>query len=254
MPDALRLAVGTLTAFRVPAPRVVDHRTATGAMLLAPVAGLLLLLPVGLVVGAARLADLSPLVQAVLGVGFLALATRALHLDGLADTADGLTASYDRERALEVMRTGDVGPAGAASLVITLGLQIACATTLLGTSTGAVLAAVAVVASRLAITCACSRGIRAARPEGLGALVAERISRPALVAAALIVGATAALASGLAGGDWWTGPAVVAAAVAAAFAVAMRVVHRIGGITGDTLGAVVEIACATSLLVAAASV
>ncbi|KNX36923.1 adenosylcobinamide-GDP ribazoletransferase [Luteipulveratus halotolerans] len=254
MPDAARLAVGTLTAFPVPAPRSVDRRTAGRAMLLAPLVAVLLLVPVAVVLMLARVVDLSPLVQAVLAVAVLALSTRALHLDGLADTADGLTASYDPERALEVMRTGDVGPAGASTLVVTLALQIACGTTLLATTSGTTVAAVAVVASRLAITFACTRGFRAARPEGLGSLVAESVSRSGLVGVALAVAALATATAGAAEAPWWSGPVVVCAALLAAATVALRVVRRIGGITGDTLGAVVEIACATTLLVAAAIV
>ena len=59
---------------------------------------------------------LPTLVTGVLAVAVLALGSRALHLDGLSDTVDGLTASYDRERSLAVMRTGTSGPAGTAAL------------------------------------------------------------------------------------------------------------------------------------------
>ena len=65
-------------------------------------------------------------VAAVLALVAAALLSRALHLDGLADLADGLTSGHDRERSLEVMRRGDTGPAGAAALVLVLGLDAAC--------------------------------------------------------------------------------------------------------------------------------
>ena len=122
--NGLRMAVGTLTAIPVPPPGPPDRRTARAAMVLGPIA----VAPVGLLaglVGWAASLMLPPLVAGVLVLGCFALGSRALHLDGLADTADGLTASYDRERALEVMRRGNSGPAGAATLVLVLLLQAA---------------------------------------------------------------------------------------------------------------------------------
>ncbi len=92
--------------------------------------------------------------------------SRAMHLDGLADTADGLAAGYDRERALEVMRRGDTGPAGAAALVLTLLVQVACLAALLTSAVGATLAGVALLASRLAPALCARLGVPAARRGG----------------------------------------------------------------------------------------
>src|SRR5205085_6995031 len=106
-----------------------------------------------------------------------ALASRGLHLDGLADTADGLASSYDRERALAVMRRGDVGPAGAATLGLVLLVQVAALADLVspGGWSAAVVPAVAVVLSRCVLALVCARGVPAARPEGLGATVASSV-------------------------------------------------------------------------------
>src|SRR3954447_10864453 len=86
--DALRLAFGTLTILPVRPPRVVDRRTAARAMVIAPGVGGLL----GLVVVAVLWllpSTVSPMLAAVLVIAMLALLTRGMHLDGLADTADG---------------------------------------------------------------------------------------------------------------------------------------------------------------------
>lgn len=252
MPDALRLAVGTLTALPVPPPGRVDRRTAARAMVLAPVAALLLLLVPAAVIAGTRALDLSPAIAATLTVIALALGTRAFHLDGLTDTADGLTASYDRERALQVMRTGDVGPAGAATLVLVLALQITCGATLLTDPAGMTLATCAVVISRLALTWACVRGVPSARPAGLGAMVAGAVSRRTAALSTLVVGLLLAGGRLLAGLAWWSVPVLLVSALVATVSLLLRCTQRLGGLTGDVLGAVVEITCATTLLAAAA--
>ena len=97
-----------LTVLRVPARAAASTR---GVLPWAPLVGLVLgALAAGVGVAGARL--VSPLTGAVLAVTVLAALTRGLHLDGLADTADGLGPLRGRERALEVMRQGDVGPFG----------------------------------------------------------------------------------------------------------------------------------------------
>ncbi len=122
--DGARLAAGTLTVLRVPAPRLVDRAAAAVAMTLAPVAGALLAVPAAAVGALAVRAGAGDLVAAGLALTLLVATTGGLHLDGLADTVDGLAAGRgDRARALEVMRRGDVGPLGAAALVLALLLQ-----------------------------------------------------------------------------------------------------------------------------------
>lgn len=129
--DGLRLAIGTFTAIRVPAPTLIDRRTARLAMVTAPLACLPMgIAAVGVGLGG-RWAGLPMLVTAALTVGLVALSSRGLHLDGLADTADGLAASYDRDRAMEVMRRGNTGPMGASTLVLVLLIQVAATAELL---------------------------------------------------------------------------------------------------------------------------
>ncbi|MGH8869382.1 MAG: adenosylcobinamide-GDP ribazoletransferase, partial [Actinomycetes bacterium] len=174
MLSGLRLAAGLLTVLPV-GPPAVDRRTAARAMALAPVVGLLLGALAG---GTAWVADVSGLgttVAAVLAVGALVLLTRGLHLDGLADTADGLGCG-DRDRALQVMRASDIGPFGVVTVLLVVLVQVAALAEALGAGRGTVGIAVAVVTGRATLVWACRQGVPAARPEGLGALVAGSVS------------------------------------------------------------------------------
>lgn len=250
--DGLLLSAGTLSVIPTPAPRSVDRGVAGVAMATAP----LTVLPLALVAGAVALAGdrlgLPPLVVALLVVGMLALGTRALHWDGLADTADGLTASYDAERALAVMRTGDVGPAGTVAVVVVAGLQAAGLSSVVDHERGWLAVVLLVCASRGALALACARGVPAARPDGLGAVHAGSVP-PAAVAVVLLVVAVASAAATTLLGSPWAGAAGALATVVATLAVVHRCVRRIGGVTGDVLGAGVELSLAALLVTASAA-
>ncbi|MCR6488823.1 adenosylcobinamide-GDP ribazoletransferase [Amycolatopsis sp. OK19-0408] len=232
------MAVGTLTTIPVPAPRVIDRRVAGGAMLLAPLAALPLAAAAGAIVAAGHALHLPTLAAAALAVGAVALGSRGLHLDGLADTADGLGASYDRAKALDVMRRGDSGPTGVATLVLVLLVQV-------GAIRDPVAAGVAVLAGRCTLSMACARGVPSARPDGLGATVAGSVPRAAALAVGVGAAALAALVPDL---PWWRGPLAVALAYAAAGVLLRRCTKRLGGVTGDVLGAGVEVGVAAALL------
>ncbi|MGN6612620.1 MAG: adenosylcobinamide-GDP ribazoletransferase [Angustibacter sp.] len=256
--DGLRLALGTLTALRVPPPSQVDRAVAGAGMVLAPVAALVPAAVVALLVGGGTALQAPSLLVGALAVGALALTTRALHLDCLADTADGLGSSYDRDRALAVMRTGDVGPMGTATLVLTLLGQAAALSGLASLSwwRAALVAAVGVVVSRTMLPIACAAGVPAARPEGLGATVAGSVRGPWAVAVTLLVAAAGCGAVALAGTAWWLGLVAVAVAGATTAALLARCTSRLGGLTGDVLGAVVELsllAAWTALAIGAAA-
>jgi adenosylcobinamide-GDP ribazoletransferase len=245
--DAWRLAVGTLTVIPVKPPRAVDRRVAGLAMLFAPLA----VLPLAGLVGLIALAAIPALIKGVLAVGLLALGTRAFHLDGLADTVDGLSASYDRERSLAVMKTGDVGPAGAVALIVVLGLQALGFAYVLDDWRGGVLAAAAVMASRVALTSCCTRGVPTARPDGLGGTVAGSVPVLATVVwwTAAAVGLT--FAAHVAHVGIGHGMLAVLVAFHVVIALILRVRSRIGGVTGDVMGAAVELALAALLVVLA---
>ncbi|MDT7798106.1 MAG: adenosylcobinamide-GDP ribazoletransferase [Actinomycetota bacterium] len=239
------MAAGTLTTVPVPAPRVIDRRVAGGAMLLAPVAAIPLAAAAALVVVAGQAVHLPGLATAGLALGAVALGSRGLHLDGLADTADGLGASYDRAKALDVMRRGDSGPTGVATLVFVLLVQVGALAGAITTNHGIAAAMVAVLAGRCTLSMSCANGVPPARPEGLGATVAGSVPKAAAAAVALVAASLAALAPGLA---WWRGPLAVLLAYAVAAALLLRCTKRLGGVTGDVLGAGVEVGVAAALI------
>jgi adenosylcobinamide-GDP ribazoletransferase len=237
-----------------------DRGTAGAAMAWAPTVGLLL----GVIAAAVLLAadhplGLGPLTAAVLAVAALALLTRGLHLDGLADLADGLGSGQPARAALDIMRRSDIGPLGTVTVVLTLLIQVAALSQAesSGAGRGAAALIAAVITGRLAITWACRRGVPAARPDGLGALVAGTV-RPAIPAAitlgtlAAAVAAVVISAAVLGEPLGWTLPLAVAAGLAAALGLERHAVRRLGGITGDVLGALAEVATTVALVVAAA--
>ncbi len=250
----LRLSVGLLTVFPVGAIDGVDRRVARTAMLLAPLVGLLLgAIAAAVLVGVRALvpSTLGALLAAVLAVATLAYLTRALHLDGLADTADALGSGRRGDAALEIARRGDVGPFGVVTLVLVLLVQVAALAAASDAGWGALTLIVAVVTGRLAAMVACTRGIPAASSEGLGALVAGTVPR-----AAALVWVVVALGLAAAAGAWLTGvtwaPALaVAAGLAMALALVARSAGRLGGINGDVLGATVELSMTTVVVVLA---
>jgi adenosylcobinamide-GDP ribazoletransferase len=250
--DGLRLAVGTLTAFPVGAPTVADRPAARIAMIAAPVAVLPVAVAAGLVGSIATLAFLPPLVVAVLVVGCFALGSRALHLDGLADTADGLTASYDKARALEIMRRGNVGPAGVATLVLTVALQTGALAAVVARPWGVLTGVVLLDLARCSLLITCAAGIPAARSGGLGALVAGVVPRGAgWIGAVLAIGVACATMA-LSQRPWWQGAAAVLLAAIVVGGLVVRCCRRFGGVTGDVLGAGIEVAAAALLVAAAA--
>src|SRR5580658_5832259 len=226
--SGLRLSVTLLTVIplRTPAPGQpgadpVRPATVGAAMAWAPAVGLLLgVVAAAVLVVADHPLGAGPLTAAGLAVVALALLTRGLHLDGLADLADGLGSGKPAASALDIMRRSDIGPFGIVTLVLTLLLQVAALARAeaAGDGRGPAALIAAVVTGRLALTWACRRGVPAARPDGLGALVAESV-RPAVPGAA--------------------------------FTVQRHAVRRLGGITGDVLGALAEIATTVTLVVAA---
>ncbi|MGE5831270.1 MAG: adenosylcobinamide-GDP ribazoletransferase [Micromonosporaceae bacterium] len=240
----IRLALTTLTVAPL-RPGRVDRGTASVAMALAPAVGALL----GLLTGAAGIGLLRLGAPAALG-GVLVVAagvglTRGLHLDGLADTVDALGSYRGRAAALEIMRRPEVGPFGVIAIVLALVVQTVGASALLARPGPAARAGVVVATTtgRIGACAACRRGVPAARADGLGALVAGSVRWPILIAWTLAV---AALALPAVPGRPWHGPLAVLLGLSAAALLVRHAVRRLGGITGDVLGAACEISVTLS--------
>jgi adenosylcobinamide-GDP ribazoletransferase len=233
--------------------RVPRAPSARGVLPWAPLVGLVLgALVTGTAWAGARYAG--PLVGAVLGLGVLAALTRGLHLDGLADTADGLGPLGSRERALQVMRAGDIGPFGVVTVVLTLLLQTACLAALLAVDGGWLTLPVAVVAARLAMARAGLPGVAVAEGSTLGRAVAGTVTPLRLTATALVCAAAVVAGAVLVGAGLPTGARLLAAAVLgclAAEALYRRARIRLGGVNGDVMGAMGETTTAVVLLAAA---
>lgn len=251
---ALRLSVGLLTVIPVGAIGEVDRRLARTAMLLAPLVGLILgVIAAAVLIGVRALVPttLGALLAAVLAIATLAYLTRALHLDGLADTADALGSGRRGDAALEIARRGDVGPFGVVTLVLVLLVQVVALAVASDAGWGALALVVSVVTGRVAAMVACMRGIPAARPEGLGALVAGTVPRTAALAWAVVALGLAAAAGAWITGGAWAPPLAVGAGLALGLGVVARSVGRLGGINGDVLGAAIEISATTALVILA---
>ncbi|MFC1416741.1 adenosylcobinamide-GDP ribazoletransferase [Streptacidiphilus cavernicola] len=259
--DGLRFAFGTLSVLPVRVRRW-DRPTAGRAMLCAPLVGAVLGLLAALLGGGLRWLHGGPLLAAVAGVAALAALTRGLHLDGLADVADGLGSNKPPAAALAVMKASDIGPFGVLVLLLVLLTQVAALERAFACGLGPGCAGVvlAAVAGRAALLRGCLAGTPSARPDGLGATVAGTVRPgPGLLAALLLAAAAAGggwavgvLPAGGAGADGLrlAAGAVLALGCGAGCAALLlrHCVRRFGGITGDVLGAMVETSATAALV------
>ena len=257
---AFLLALQFMTRYpvRVPAGVELDERMLGRATRYFPLAGLLVGLDLTLLrwlLGWAGALQAWPLACAALLLAYWAWACDSLHLDGLADTVDGLGSYAGRQRALEIMRSPEVGPFGVAAIALAVLLQAASVAGIsarAGAGSGGLelLASIAVAsaAGRFAVTLACRRGVPAARPEGLGALVAGTVRWAFILPGAAGVCLLALVAVPA---HRWQGPLAVVLALLVALLVQRHAVRRLGGISGDVLGALVQVTVTVTYLVLA---
>lgn len=236
-------AVAFLT--RIPLP-VADDRTPDLARTATwfSVVGALLGAALGLV-GWSLAGGAGVWVAAVLVVVVDVLVTGALHLDGLADLADG-SGGRDRESRLRIMKDHAVGVYGTAAVVLALLLQAALLARLLDEEPGPSLARLVLVgAAAWSLSRAAMLPVALllpyARAEGTGRSVVEGLTATRTVVGVLVPVALSA-ALGL------TGMAMLAGALVATLVVGLVARRLLGGATGDVLGATAQVALLGALL------
>jgi adenosylcobinamide-GDP ribazoletransferase len=238
-----RVALAFLTRIPVPLDDAADVPLAQAARGF-PLAGLAVGIAGAVIFAIAEVFALPSLVAALLAVGAMVLLTGGLHEDGLADTADGLGGGNDRGHALTIMRDSRIGSYGVIALVIAIGLR-AAAISALGYADAVGLAVIAAACASRALLPAVMFLLPPARPDGL-AQAAGAPSQRTAIEAAVLGGVVLLFCLGFLAG------LLLMVLLALFTALFMRYLHlRLGGQTGDTLGAIQQGAEIVILIVAA---
>ncbi len=202
----------------------------------------------------------SPLLISVLLVGSIAWATRAMHLDGLADVADGLGSGKAATEARAIMKRSDIGPFGVITVVLVLLLQVGALSQIMvsfGVDGTSLVLFAAIACSRGTLVLLGTSGYPAASDRGLGATVAQSVTGARLVVGMLLIVAVVATAGLLASQTVLTGQgrlwlcACGPLGILAGLLRAITAKDRFGGVTGDVYGASIEIAFTAALVTAA---
>lgn len=229
---SLLLAISFLTIAPVYGNRIAGDKEFANSLYYYPVVGFI----IGIIlVGVSRLTEL-------LGAGIAAealilctwiLMTGALHLDGVMDSADGLFSGRDRERKLEIMKDSRVGAMGVITLVIILLLKLAFLDSLLPADKTWVLL-LAPAAGRFMMVYAICRYPYARKVSGLGSAFGSEAGpiKIAVAALVLLVGAWLACA--------WTALTALIITIGISMLAAAWIAKQLGGMTGDTFGALCE--------------
>jgi len=228
----------TLAFFsRIPLPASLGDRISHEAKLgkaagYFPIAGFIIAIPVAIIWFIANL-YLPATIAAGFAIAISLLITGGLHEDGLADCADGLGATQDRNRALEIMHDSRLGTYGSLALIMSIGLRWAALATL-APWTGVLAIFISFSGARAAMTIA-MRFSTYARTDGLGKQ-ADNMPHSAFITSI----AAAVMIAALCG--WLWGIIALCFGFIAAWLFLKRLEVRLGGYTGDGLGAMEQIA------------
>lgn len=225
--------MGFLTLTRLPVGQITGDVPTMGASAWSwPLVGLVIGALSALVWCVALRLGLPALPAATLACLCLTVLTGGLHEDGLADLADGFWGGRDRERRLEIMRDSRIGSYGALAIVFSV-LISAGSLASLAPHDGALALIALSTASRAAMPLALHL-MPPARSDGLGR--AAGTVAPRAVVVALVIGLLSLTMIGL-----WPGLMAAAIMAATGFALALLALRKIGGQTGDVLGALQQV-------------
>lgn len=240
---AFALALQLLTRLPVPSPATPPRPEELGlSVLFFPVVGLLIgALLAGL---HTTLWLIDPGVLAALVLAVWVLLTGGLHLDGLADTADAWIGGHgDRDRTLAIMKDPRSGPMAVVIIVLVLLSKFAALQVLLAGDARTVLLLAPVLGRSVIVLLLATTPY--VRPEGLGAAYADYLPRLSCATLVLLVAlATVGLLD-------WQGGVLLGVLATGFFGMRHWLLNRLGGTTGDTLGAACELAETVALLVPA---
>ena len=246
--DDIARSVAFLSRLPVPSRHFEDYDGSLSRAVRAfPVAGLLIALPAAGIASLFTTLRLDPLFIAFIVLALETLVSGALHEDGLSDAADGIGGGRDRDHALSIMKDSRVGSYGVVALVLSFGLRASALAAVLSimTPTGAAMVVLAVAAASRAAMVWHWSSLPPARADGVAAAAGmpDRTSTRIALATGFVL--SAALLFPFVS---WLTLLLLAAAVTGAVLAANRVASgKIGGHTGDTIGATQQLAAIAAL-------
>ena len=236
--DDVARSIGFLSRIPVPGRFFADHDGALGRAVRAfPVAGLLIALPAASVLAVLLAGGSNPLLSGFIALTVLTLITGALHEDGLSDTADGIGGGRDRDAALRIMKDSRIGSYGAVALILSFAIRGSALATVAQatTPTTAGLAVLGIAALNRAAMVWHWSFLPPARAGGVAASAGT--PEAAATTFALLSGGALSVLLLMPAVSLLPAALVIVVSAATAWGFTRYVAARIGGHTGDTIGA-----------------